>query len=370
MRTILFACRNFDRMAGGVERIASLLMNEMVNRGNKVVLITWDNSDSISHYFLNEEIKWIKLDLGEPNAKASWILRLKRQIKIRNTIKKIAPSVIIGFQVGTFIAIRLAIIGFFIPCIAAERNSPDLFYYQKNGKKNRFIVSIALLFAKCITIQFEKYKFKYPYYLRSRIRTISNPVMPCNNPHLPNESNNLTKRILNVGRLSYQKNQLFLIRSFSLIAEKNPSWVLTIVGEGEYRKSLEELILEKGLQNRVELIGKVKEIDIWYKKSSFLAFPSLWEGFPNALAEALRQGLPAVGLSTTSGVNELLIHKKNGLLSSHDESHFASCLQEMISNTLFRKNAGRFASESIQKFDPNIIFKQWENLFAELSTKN
>ena len=53
MRTILFACRNFDRMAGGVERIASLLMNEMVNRGNKVVLITWDNSDSISHYFLN-----------------------------------------------------------------------------------------------------------------------------------------------------------------------------------------------------------------------------------------------------------------------------------------------------------------------------
>ena len=42
----------------------------------------------------------------------------------------------------------------------------------------------------------------------------------------------------------------------------------------------------------------------------------------------------------------------------------------MISNTLFRKNAGRFASKSIQKFDPNIIFKQWENLFAELSTKN
>ena len=41
--------------------------------------------------------------------------------------------------------------------------------------------------------------------------------------------------------------------------------------------------------------------------------------FPNALAEVLRQGLPAVGLSTTAGVNELLIHKKNGLLTSPNE---------------------------------------------------
>ena len=85
MRTILFACRNFNKMAGGVERMASSIMNEMVNRGNKVVLITWDNSESISHYFLNPEIKWIKLNLGSPKVKASWSLRLKRQIKIRNT---------------------------------------------------------------------------------------------------------------------------------------------------------------------------------------------------------------------------------------------------------------------------------------------
>ena len=370
MRKILFACRNFDSMAGGVERMATLIMNEMVNRGNKVVLITWDSSESISHYILNPEIEWIRLDLGAPKAKASWRLRFKRQMKIRNIIKKIEPSVIIGFQVGTFIAIRLSIIGFFIPCIAAERNSPDLFYYQKQGRKNRFLACIALLFANYITIQFENYKLKYPFFLRSRIRTISNPVMPCKNPYLPNESNNLIKRILNVGRLSYQKNQIFLIKAFSLIAEKNPSWILTIVGEGEYRKSLENLILEKGLKNRVELIGAVKEIEVWYEKSSFLAFPSLWEGFPNALAEAMRQGLPAVGLKNTSGVNELLIHKKNGLLASNDLYDYASCLQEMISNTLFRKNAGRFASKSIQKFDPIIIFNQWENLFTKLSNRD
>ena len=43
MITILFACRNFNNMAGGIERMASLIMNEMVKRGHKVDLITWDS---------------------------------------------------------------------------------------------------------------------------------------------------------------------------------------------------------------------------------------------------------------------------------------------------------------------------------------
>ena len=56
---------------------------------------------------------------------------------------------------------------------------------------------------------------------------------------------------------AFVKKLTFLDNIFFFNSRKNPSWVLTI--EGEYRKSLEELILEKGLQNRVELIGKVKK---------------------------------------------------------------------------------------------------------------
>ena len=72
MITILFACRNFNNMAGGVERMASLIMNEMIKRGHKVVLLTWDPINANSHYYLNPKICWHKLDLGSPNEKASW----------------------------------------------------------------------------------------------------------------------------------------------------------------------------------------------------------------------------------------------------------------------------------------------------------
>ena len=56
MITILFACRNFNNMAGGIERMASMIMNEMVKRGHKVHLITWDSINSKSHYYLNPKI--------------------------------------------------------------------------------------------------------------------------------------------------------------------------------------------------------------------------------------------------------------------------------------------------------------------------
>ena len=367
MSKILFACRNFNNMAGGIERMATIIMNEMVRRGHKVILLTWDPINSNSYYKLNPEIIWHKLDLGPPDSKASWSLRYKRQITIRKIVKEEKPSVMIGFQVGTFLALRLASIGLRIRSIAAERNSPDLFNFIKKGKINRFLASLALLLSNVITIQLDSYKKKYPLFLRSRILTISNPVFPCAKPAYPNEMNNTPQRILNVGRLSYQKNQLFLIKSFALIASKNPGWNLTLVGEGEYRKNIEDLINEKGLNNRINLIGAVKNVDYWYQNSSFFVFPSLWEGFPNALVEAFREGLPAIGFSSTSGVNQLIINKRNGFLVKPQEIAFASAMQEMIDNQSFRKEAGKNASFSISYYKPDKIFNQWENLFLELS---
>ena len=369
MLKILFACRNFNNMAGGIERMASIIMDEMVKRGHKVTLLTWDPINSNSHYALNPEICWHKLDLGPSNKKASWILRFKRQLVIRKIVKEENPSVVIGFQVGTFLAMRIALLGLNIPTIAAERNSPDLFNYLRNGTIHRFLASLALSLSNIITVQLESYKYKYPLFLRSRIVTISNPIYPCKEPAYPNEGIKPPKRILNVGRLSYQKNQLFLIRSFALIASKNPDWKLTLVGEGEYRENIERLIIEKGLINRIDLIGAVKEVDYWYQNSSFFVFPSLWEGFPNALVEAFREGLPAIGLSSTSGVNQLIVNKKNGLLVESKEESLALALQEMINNLSFRKKAGKEASFSIEEYPPNAIFNQWDNLFSSVSKK-
>ncbi|MGF1743151.1 glycosyltransferase [Vibrio profundum] len=367
--SILFVCRNFHQMAGGIERMATLLMNQMIKRGFRVGLITWDPANAEAHYALDGTVDWMTLNLGSPLGKATWSLRLRRQVRLRRLAKKFKPDVVIAFQVGTFLAARTAMLGLGIPMIAAERNSPDLFNFVTGGDKLRWRADIALRMADCVTVQLDNYREKYSPKLRDRIVVISNPVQGLDKPAFPNEDIDPPKRILHVGRLSYQKNQLFLIRAFSLITDVNSDWILTLVGEGEKRTEVELLINELGLDEQVELIGAVTDVDDWYSKSAFLAFPSLWEGFPNALVEAFRQGLPAVGLEQTAGVNELLQHKKSGLLTAYDEPSFAAAMQTLIDDLEFRQMAGRKAQTATLSYEPEAIFEQWKTLFSKLGEK-
>lgn len=347
--------------------MATLMMNEMVQRGFRVGLITWDQADAVPHYELDSSVEWMKLDVGSPLEKAGWGQRFRRQIVLRRMARRFKPDVAIGFQVGTFLAARTAMLGMRIPLIAAERNSPDLFDYVSNGEKLRRRADLVLSMADCITVQLESYRAKYPENLRSRIVSIPNPVSPPDNFELPNSRETPPKRILHVGRLSFQKNQVFLIKAFSRVAASNPDWVLTLVGEGEKRYEIESLVQQLELSGRVELVGAVTDVDKWYSKSSFLAFPSLWEGFPNVLVEAYRHGLPALGFEQTAGVNELLRHKETGLLTECDEAAYAKGLQAMIDDPVFLQAAGRNAQNTVLRYAPKDIFDQWASLFIRLA---
>ena len=361
---ILFVCRNFDSMAGGVERMSTNIMNHLVEQGFNVSLITWDVSSAKSHYKLHPSVDWYKLNLGSPFTSASWLQRLRRQISLRQIASKIKPTHVIGFQFGTFLAVRTALLGFTAKYIAAERNSPQLFCFVKSQLFNRFLWVFSLFLSDVITIQFSAYTKYYPFFLRNKLHVIPNPVS------LPNSINTNRQptakpsyRILHVGRLSYQKNQLFLLTAFSRIASSFPEWVLTLVGEGESRSSLESLINNLNLTNQVELIGSVKDVDYWYENSSIFAFPSLWEGFPNALTEAMSHSLPVVGFSSTDGVNELIIDKYNGLLSSNSAADFSRCIQELILSPHKRVLMGGNARESVTKYSPASIYRSWERIF-------
>ena len=367
--SVLFVCRNFHQMAGGVERMSILIMNQMVKRGFRVGLITWDPDHAEPYYPLDDNVVWMKLNLGSPYEAATWKQRLARQFKIRKFARTFKPDVAIGFQVGSFVTAKTAMLGLGIPMIAAERNSPDLFDYVNSGAKMRKRAEFALGLANCITIQLESYRQKYAPFLRDKIVTIPNPVGQPALPDFPNEIISTPKRLLNVGRLSYQKNQHFLIKAFAKIAAQNPSWILTIVGEGEKRAELEALISNLGIDSQVELIGAVNDVELWYGNSTCLVFPSLWEGFPNALVEAMSFGLPAIGLNSTSGVNELIKHGYNGLLSANDEQLFAGAMQSMINDIDLRKDMGRKAYQSILEYQPEAIFDQWAGLFIDLASR-
>lgn len=366
---ILFVNRLFQDISGGIERMSIAMMSELCRRGIEIELLSWDKAGAEAYYPLEKDIIWHHLNMGNAEKKAGWVLRLKRQIAIRRIIKRIKPDVIIAFQHGPFLAIALAAIGLRIPIIAAERNAPQRYDHLRVGKRRSLIFQTFRL-ADRITVQLDDYINGYPEYLRNRITSIPNPVYKASVLANPEGEFDENLQLLTVGRLSYQKNQEVLIEAYSRLIKDFPQWRLVIVGDGEDKLKLIKLVTIKGISERVEFAGAVKDVEVYYQKSHLFCLTSRWEGFPNALAEAMAHGLPVVGFEECAGIGQLISDGKTGCLAKGNgsvESLIESLLPLMKSNDL-RKQMGARAVKAMEKYNPVDIFDQWEALFREIST--
>jgi glycosyltransferase involved in cell wall biosynthesis len=365
---VLVVRRKFHNAVGGVGRVCAAMMNDLVKRGHQTALLTLDQTDAVPFYPLDDSVEWIRLAMGDQDRRASWRLRWQRQLSIRRYVKKLAPDVIVGFEFGSFLIVRTAVFGMNIPVIAAEQSVPDRYDYLPFGWR-KHIEFLAFLLASRVTVLLPSFVKKYPAYLRSKIVAIPNPVVVVPGLVYPNEQENPPKIVLNVGRLAYQKNQLFLLRAFARVAVDHPDWRLVIVGDGKMAEVLQRAAGELNLHGRVVFTGAVKDVSAWYDRAAFLAFPSLWEGFGIALAEALAHGLPAVGLRTAAAVNELITDGVTGMLTAPTEEAFADAMNKMIDDLPSRQRMGRAAVQSVQAYAPGKIFDQWESLFRSLASR-
>ena len=102
------------------------------------------------------------------------------------------------------------------------------------------------------------------------------------------------------------------------------------------------------------------------------ALPSRYEGFPNALAEAMAAGLPATGFADVSGVEDLIAPGRNGLLAAWGTSDedavqsLAACLASLMASTELRVRLGAAAAASVRKFAPDKILAAWDRLVADV----
>lgn len=366
---ILFACRAFVEVAGGVERMAIAAMNELCQRGHHVSLLTWDAPGGEAFYAMDERIEWRRLGLGDPKYRAGAGLRLRRAFKVRRILAELAPDVVVAFQEGTFRAVRVYGAGFCLPMIAAERNSPSRFDFVTQGSREQSFQWLRL--ADCITVQWESYRALYPPFLQHKIVSIPNPVFPASGNATPAGDAQAPLVLLSVGRLCYQKNQVALVQAFARVAPRFPQWRLDLAGEGEHRKDVEAEITKFDLDGRVRLLGAVKDVGALYRASHLFCLASRWEGFPNALAEALAHGLPAIGYAGCCGINELIEPGRNGLLAAGngDVETLADTLAQLMSDAPARQAMGAAAVESMRPYRPKAVFDRWETVLTAVAQR-
>ena len=126
------------------------------------------------------------------------------------------------------------------------------------------------------------------------------------------------KLIVTVGRLAQQKGQWHVIRALKLLRDRGMPIKLIILGEGELRSKLEELVEEASLEDSVFLPGFVENPHQYMKRADAVVFPSLYEGFSNAIAEALACEAPVISTDHETGAREILAPETDYRVKVHD----------------------------------------------------
>lgn len=179
------------------------------------------------------------------------------------------------------------------------------------------------------------------------------------------------KRVLSVGRLTFQKGYDMLLEAWAKVHARHPDWKLTIVGSGEEHDALRQQIGRLGLTDTVELKAPTSQIQEEYLSSSIYVFSSRFEGFGMVLVEAMSCGLPAVSFACKCGPRDIIQHEKTGLLiPPEDMEALANGICRLIEDKDLRLRMGESAAQDVhEKFSMERIMRQWENLFENVCKK-
>ena len=134
-------------------------------------------------------------------------------------------------------------------------------------------------------------------------------------------SKKTTKReniILSVGRLCKQKNQSIAILAFANFLKKFPNYKLVLIGHGGDELKLKKLCLELNINKNVIFKGWLPNPKKYYLMSKILIFPSLYEGLPNTLIEAVNFNLPCIS-SKCSGASDILTERYGTFIPRYND---------------------------------------------------
>ncbi|MDD5796453.1 MAG: glycosyltransferase family 4 protein [Oscillospiraceae bacterium] len=169
--------------------------------------------------------------------------------------------------------------------------------------------------------------------------------------------------LFSVGELNQNKNHSLVIRALAKL--NNPNIHYMIAGKGDLKEPLEKLSKELGVEKQVHLLGYREDIPVLYKCSDAFVFPSIREGLPVSLMEAMSAGLPVI-CSRIRGNVDLIENEKGGLLYSADNAEgFAEGISKVYeSQELYSK----MQSENLKKvkdFDIGVINEKMRKIYSD-----
>lgn len=170
-----------------------------------------------------------------------------------------------------------------------------------------------------------------------------------------------------MGRLAPQKQFDLLLRAFAASSQGDAEWSLVIIGEGPERPRLQALATDLGLSDRVEWLGLVQHPEEVLRRADIYVLSSRYEGFPNALVEAMASGLSVVSFDCPSGPGEIIRDGIDGILvPAQDLTALTVAIRRLMLDEPERLRLGSRAVEVTARFAVDKVIDEWEALMRDL----
>jgi len=183
-------------------------------------------------------------------------------------------------------------------------------------------------------------------------------------PEIKSKGNN--KRVISAGRYDPVKGFDLLIDAWTIVSQRHPDWQLDIYGPGN-NKAYQELADRKGVSDSLHCNSSVNNLFGLYAESSIYVLSSRSEGFGLVLFEALGTGLPVVSFACPCGPRDIIENGVNGLLAENGNvQDLAEKICYMMEHEEERRQMGRNAIPSVNKFQKHIVMQKWIELFDSL----
>jgi len=359
----------YSLASGGAERQVSILLKEL-SKKYKIYLILMN--DTI-FYDIPHDVKVVYLEKSSP---------------IEGGVKKFAKLPILAFKYKKIlihynIDISLSFLNrpnyiniLATKGIVSERTNP-LELYKINSLKNiinLFFVKTLYKKASKVICNSKGTEFdlnKVGIYNTKVVFNMLNvaQILSSNKETLNTKKDRFI--FITVGRLEYQKNTTLLIE-----AMKEINAILWIIGDGYLMENLKFKINNEGLNDKVQLLGRQKNVYKFMNEADAFVFSSNHEGFPNVLLEALACGLPIISTDCKSGPREILAPNTDfrkqtedielaeyGVLTPvGDVKKIAEAMKVMLNDNNLRERYSQKALNRAKAFSVEKIIKEWEGI--------
>jgi GalNAc-alpha-(1->4)-GalNAc-alpha-(1->3)-diNAcBac-PP-undecaprenol alpha-1,4-N-acetyl-D-galactosaminyltransferase len=343
--------------AGGAERVVSALADLWAAKGWRVTVLTF-SAATHDHYKLHPNVRRIALDMvGNSTHLAEKLAgNLRRIAAVRDAVFESRPEAVVSFVDQTNVIVLAALFRARVPVIVSERTDASAYRPPVPWRAARFLLYRT---AAGVVVQTAAAAAWAATLVPSqRVRTIPNFVRTLRIPH----RRGAERVILAVGRLSKEKGFDLLLEAFALSRVFERGYRLVILGEGPERAALVDRARRLGILHALDMPGSQPAPEDWMERASVFVLSSRYEGFPNALLEAMAMGCAVIAANCSSGPREIIRDGHDGLIVPPENAPaIAEALKRVLGDDRLRLRLGESAIAVRERFGSDRVLQLWES---------